>query len=79
MHRTRKMIATLAVILMAGIAPVTGVTNEPALALAGTNSDAGSVGTSIKPESSTALVVLCFPGAGCIVCHEGYCEYTRRV
>jgi hypothetical protein len=78
MNRTRRLIATLGVILMAGIAPATGVIDQPWLAPAVTNGDAESGGTSIVPETSTALVVLCFPGGGCIVCHNGYCEYTSR-
>ena len=78
MHRTRRLIATLSVILMAGIAPVTGLTDEPSLAPAVTNSDAHSGGPGIVREPSTSLVVLCFPGGGCIVCHDGYCEYTKR-
>jgi hypothetical protein len=30
-------------------------------------------------DVGTSLIVLCFPGAGCIVCHNGYCEYTSRM
>jgi hypothetical protein len=73
------LLATLAVIVMAGVGTVKDVPDEPTVAPAGTNSAADSVRPGVVPESTTALVVLCFPGAGCIVCHDGYCEYTRRV
>ena len=77
MHRTGRVLATLAVILMAGIATVKGVTAERLVALTGTNNAADSMPASIA--SAPALIVLCFPGAGCIVCHNGYCEYTGRL
>ena len=79
MHRTRRLLVTLAVIVMAGVGTAKGVPDEPTNAPAETNKAADSVRPGLKPESATALVVLCFPGAGCIVCHNGYCEYTRRV
>ena len=79
MHRTRRLLAILAVIAMAGAGTVQGVPDEPTLAPAGTNNAADSGRPGLVPGSTTALVVLCFPGGGCIVCHDGYCEYTRRV
>ena len=79
MHRTRKLLATLVVIVMAGVGTMKGILDEPTVAAAGTTNAADSVRPDLVPESTTALVVLCFPGAGCIVCHDGYCEYTRRV
>ena len=111
MSRTRRLLATLAVIVMAGVgtaqgvpdkprvAPAVttnaadsvrpgpvpestaalGVPDKPTVAPAGTTNAADSVRPGPVPESTTALVVLCFPGAGCIVCHNGYCEYTSRV
>ena len=77
MHRTGRVIATMAVILMAGLATVTSGTDERLVALTGTNNAADSMPASIA--SAPALIVLCFPGAGCIVCHNGYCEYTNRI
>lgn len=79
MHRTRRLLATLAVIVMGGIGTVKGVPDDLTVASAGTNNAADAVRPGLVPASTTALVVLCFPGAGCIVCHDGYCEYTRRV
>ena len=76
MYRTRRLLATLAVIVMAGVGTVQGVSDKPTVAPAGTTNAADSVRPGPVPESTTALIVLCFPGAGCIVCHNGYCEYT---
>ena len=78
MYRTRRSLATLAVIVMAGLATVKAVTDERSVAPAGTNNVIESVRPTVVPPP-TGLVVLCFPGAGCIVCRDGYCEYTKRV
>jgi hypothetical protein len=78
MYRTQRLLATLAVILIAGIATVKGVTDERSVVPAGTISAAESVPGTVS-QRPTALVVLCFPGGGCIVCHNGYCEYTKRM
>jgi hypothetical protein len=31
----------------------------------------------IASKPPTGITVLCFPDGGCIVCHNGYCEYQR--
>jgi hypothetical protein len=79
MNRTRRLLGTLAVILMAGITTMKGLTDERPVAPAAAKNAADSVQAGIASERPTALIVLCFPGAGCIVCHNSYCEYTVRV
>jgi hypothetical protein len=76
MHRAGRVIATMAVTLMAGIATVTSGTHERLGALA-TNNPAGSMRAAIASKPPTGITVLCFPDGGCIVCHNGYCEYQR--
>jgi hypothetical protein len=75
MNRTRRLLlAGLAAILMAG----SQTTSARLVADGGMKNAADPVRAGITFETQTALTVLCFPGAGCIVCHNGYCEYTKR-
>ena len=74
------MSRTLAALtLMAGIATAQDVANGRATASSSTTTTADSARSGRVLNRPTALIALCFPGAGCIVCHNGYCEYTRRV
>ena len=78
MQRIRKAFATTAIIVTAVFAPVANPpVARPDNVAATAVEDPQPVG--VVPDSTTALIVLCFPGAGCIVCHNGSCEYTVRV
>lgn len=65
MHRTGRVLATLAVILMAGIATVKGVTDEWLVALAGTNNAADSMGAGlVTPLASLSAFETSQPASG---------------
>ena len=75
MHPLKRALAGMAVIVTAVSTPLAnGPSKLPNATLMVPNGQPGGV---LNP--STSLIVLCFPGGGCIVCHGGYCEYTPRL
>lgn len=68
--------ATTAIIVMAVFAPgASPLIERPDPVAATALPDVQPVG--VVRDSTTAITVLCFPDGGCIVCHNGYCEYQR--
>jgi hypothetical protein len=76
MRRTRILLVALAVSLIAGTGTAQGIADGRSIAPTTNAADSARADRALKRP--TALIVLCFPGGGCIVCHNGYCEYTRR-
>jgi hypothetical protein len=76
MNSLKRALAGMALIVAAVSTPFTSGPSQPAEATPIGPHDERDRGAL---DVGTSLIVLCFPGVGCIVCSNGYCEYTKRV